>query len=138
METHERLKIAVTYLQKVNPDLTYHDIMREAGYKSGSHLSDMLRGSREITEKFLYALEKKFFINRRWVREGEGDIILKPQANHRLYPSEYYIPNMNQEQLAAAVNMILQELAQQRSVLIGKPVESCLVELYGKLKGILS
>jgi hypothetical protein len=139
-EPWERLKIAVDELKNINPRLTYGMIMQQIGYKRGSHLSDMIRGEKEITERFLNALQTKFFVNKQWIQTGTGEVFLKPSPpSVHFNLSSFYDPNQVPiDKIIAWLNYLTQDKALRRSQETGKSIEVCLAEIYKELSMIWS
>lgn len=80
MNALDRLKQAIFTLKKQTKGLTNKAISSDLGYKSVSYLSDVLGGSKPISEFMLDKLMIEFSINKKWILEGEGEMFIKINA----------------------------------------------------------
>lgn len=79
MEPKDRLEQVIRYI-KCQHDITQDDIIVSLGYKKGStHLSDLISGKSEISEKFLEKLKQVYKVNPDYISSEMGDMFLSDQ-----------------------------------------------------------
>lgn len=79
MEAKDRLEQVIRYI-KCRHNINQDDIIVSLGYKKGStHLSDMLSGRKEISEKFSEKLKQVYKVNPEYISSGVGDMFLSDQ-----------------------------------------------------------
>jgi hypothetical protein len=137
MKPSERLKIAITHLQKVNPALTHQDILKEVDFKSPSHLSDMMAGKKAITKRFLNALEHKFLISKHWIETGEGQMYKQP-ALRITRPGNHYLEGLTELQQEAWLNHLSHKYAQLISMITDTHYQASLAQEYAELEAIFA
>jgi hypothetical protein len=70
-----RLKKAIEYLKEKGKTLTNEAIAFKLGYRTKNYVSDILSGSKDITEIFLEKLEGEYSISKTWIETGIGLMI---------------------------------------------------------------
>lgn len=79
MEPKDRLEQVIRYI-KCQYDITQDEIIVSLGYKKGStHLSDLISGKSEISEKFSDKLKQVYKVNPEYIKSGVGDMFLSDQ-----------------------------------------------------------
>jgi hypothetical protein len=76
MESKERLRKAVDFIKSSTKDKTNAAISKRLRYRSLNYVADMLGGSKEINPVFLDKLSSEYSINKKWIIEGSGVMIL--------------------------------------------------------------
>lgn len=138
MESHQRLKKAIEDLRKINPTLKQYHIAKELGI-SNTYLSDMIGGTKTITDNFLEKLERAFSINAEWIRTGKGEMFTDPVTFIDQSKMDFYIPSFKSMDKAwAVINYLVQIEAKRRSKETNRPLTVCLAEVYQEVLGVVS
>lgn len=92
-----RLKKAIKYLKTQDTKLTNEKITELLGYKSRTYVSTLIGGQVQISDDFLDLLQEKFTVSARWIKTGEGSMMIEPNIEDELTaflelpPNKYYI-----------------------------------------------
>ena len=82
MTSIERLKKAVDYLKKIDPDLSNELMSIKLGYRAKTYLSDILGGSKPINDIFLSKFQVEYSISSDWIKSGQGSMKMSPKPRN--------------------------------------------------------
>jgi hypothetical protein len=130
MKAHERLKTAIDFLQKADPNLRHRHIMQRVHYASPQYLSDMLRGEKNLSERFLDRLESEFFVSKQWIKTGKG-VMMKHTNVVSGIISNNTLPVKDRDK---AIKVLVQIIARHEAKLTERPFDDCLAEILKQIE----
>jgi hypothetical protein len=132
-----RLRIAIEKLKALDKNLTNREIMTTLGYNSQNYLTDLFSGKREISGKFLSKLEDVFFIRKKWIETGEGEIFVDTSAQIERIMLDI-MPDLTQKQKRFC-RLIIEAIAKNRAEVTRSPYLRCLSDIVTEIaKGVAS